>query len=91
MLRKGAADGIVIASLDRLTVAVHERGGHTDKGRVTRLYDRLAAVLRRPSPERRAAFAEYLDAKASPAARDDGRMPPQHDSSERQDRQRPRG
>ena len=44
---------------------IHKRFRDTSKGRVTRLYDDLASILRQLSPERREAFAEYVDAETS--------------------------
>ena len=49
-------------------MVAHERTRDTGKGRVKRLYDRLASILRRLPPERRTAFAEYLDEQAEAEA-----------------------
>jgi hypothetical protein len=42
-------------------VAERDREADTSKGRIKRLYDRLAAILRGLRPDRRKAFDEYLD------------------------------
>jgi hypothetical protein len=45
----------------RATVDAHDDPGNTQSGRVKRLYDRLATILRRLSPERCGAFSEHLE------------------------------
>jgi hypothetical protein len=38
-----------------------DREANPGKGRIRRLYDRLAAIVRGLPPDRQEAFAEYLD------------------------------
>jgi hypothetical protein len=59
---------------------VFEYRGYSHKGRVKWLYDRLASVLRRLSPERRAALNEYLDEQAQT---NDGRTTTQGNADQR--------
>jgi hypothetical protein len=54
-------------------VATDDREEHPRKsGRVKRLYDRLASILRRLTPDRRQAAGEYLDEQAQQEENDDG-------------------
>lgn len=50
----------------------HDRAGHSGEGGLRRLYDRLAAILRRLPPERRDAFQEYLDEQEKKEKTDGG-------------------
>ena len=50
----------------------HDHQADTGQGRVRRLYDRLAAVLRRLSPNRRAAFREHWREQEQKEKDDDG-------------------
>jgi hypothetical protein len=51
----------------------HDGSPDSEQSRVKRLYDELAAVLRRLSPERRKAFREYLRDEQEKEAADDSR------------------
>ncbi len=65
-------------------MAIHDRQGYPGKGRVKRIYDRLASILRHLTPARRAALGEYLDAEETTTKDDDGRPIEKSDSQERQ-------
>lgn len=65
----------------------HKRCGDTDKGRVKRLYDRLASMFQRLSPERREAMTEHLHEQAEA---DDGRTVKESDPGQREERERDR-
>jgi hypothetical protein len=66
-------------------VEIHQHQGDIGKGRIKQLYDRLASILRQLSPGRRAAFAEYLDAKQTPTKDDKGGPIAEGDAHERED------
>ena len=48
-------------------------------GRITRLYERLAKLVRALGPNRQEAFKEYLDGQESQATDDTGQSPPEGD------------
>ena len=53
-------------------MAADDRAKHRAKGRVKKLLDRLAEILRGLPPDRQKAFREYLDGKAAQEEKDDG-------------------
>ena len=53
-------------------MAADDREGHPRKGRLRRLYDRLAEILRGLPPDRREAFGEHLDEQVKKEEKDDG-------------------
>jgi hypothetical protein len=61
-------------------MAAHDRKADPRKGRVKRLYDRLAAILWGLRPDRRQAFGEYLNEQEK---KDRGRNPPEGDPGQR--------
>lgn len=64
-------------------MAADDRQEHPRKsGRVKRLYDRLASILRRLTPDRRQAAREYLDEQAE-KENDDGRNTQEGNRGER--------
>ena len=58
----------------------HERKGHPGEGRIKKLIDELAEILRGLPPDRQEAFREYLDAQIKQEEGEhDGRDPAETD------------